>query len=139
MSLFLSDAERAFIKAEYTDGLTARLYWTTLNRVTRRAESPGLVARGDTTEWWYGVEEIVTDASLMQTLQPSKQLAGWLRDVTISLVRRSEGDWVGPWYRNHSLRPPQAELETAHLTRAVAVVPSATSGSTRRNCTTTAA
>ena len=122
MSLFLSQAERDFIKDEYTDGIAARQYWTTLNRVMRRAESPGLIARTDTTEWWYGVEEIVSEAAMMQALQPSPQLATWLRDVTLSLIRRSVDDWIGPWFRNHSIQPPHAELETGHVTRAVAIV-----------------
>lgn len=122
MSLFLTARERAFIKDEYTDGVTAGLYWTTLNRVMRRAESPGLIHRSDTVEWWYAAEEAITDAAMMLALQPSPQLAGWLRDVTTSVVRRSVDDWIGPWFRDHSKTPPHAELETGHLTRGVAVV-----------------
>ena len=122
MSLFLSSEERQFIKNTYTDGVTARLYWSTLNRVMKRAETPGLMGRGDTVEWWHGVEEVISDAAMMQALQPSAQLSGWLRDATMSIVRRSEDEWVGPPFRDHSKKPPQAELETGHLTRAVAFV-----------------
>ena len=120
MSLFLSDTERAFIKSTHTHGVTARLYWTTLNRVMRRAESPGLMSSSDTAMWWHAVEEVICDAAMMQALNPSPQLGGWLRDSVVSIVRRSEGDWIGPPFRGRP-SPPVAELETGHVMRAVAV------------------
>ncbi len=120
MSLFLTEAERSFINSTYTDGATARLYWTTLNRVMRRAESPGLMSSSDTAMWWHAAEEVICDAAMMHALKPSAQLGAWLRDATMSIVRRSEGEWIGPPFRGRA-SPPVAELETGHLMRAVAV------------------
>jgi hypothetical protein len=49
-------------------------------------------------------------------------VGNWLRDVTLSLVRRSEDDWIGPAFRDHSQQPAVGNLETAHLTWGIATV-----------------
>jgi hypothetical protein len=121
VSLFLSTAERGFITRERVCGVAARLFASMQSRVLRRAEAPGLFARGDTSEWWHLAEEAVADAAMIHALAPSPALAAWLRNVVMGIVRRPQRDWVGPWFRDHSRQPAEAQLETAHLTRSVAV------------------
>ncbi len=47
-------------------------------------------------------------------------MGAWLRDATLSIVRRPVDDWVGPFFRDHDSKPPVGHLETAHLSMAVA-------------------
>lgn len=53
-------------------------------------------------------------------LEPEDELGRWLRDVNLSIIRRSVEDWVGPWFRDHESDPRQGHLETAHLCIGVA-------------------
>ncbi|MEN6405166.1 MAG: heparinase II/III family protein [Thermoguttaceae bacterium] len=123
MSLFLTkDERRAVLDARAGGDLSVHRFWTALmRRVDRRASSPGLVGQGDTAAWWHLAAEYVTDAAMAYALQPTEQRAAWLRDVTLSIARRPVSDWVGPFYRDHAVQPPQGHLETAHLCWAVAV------------------
>jgi hypothetical protein len=121
MSLYLSDSERAFINRERRVGMAAKLFRSMGARAHKRAEAPGLYARGDTQEWWHLVEETVADAAMVHAVEPAEPLSNWLRDVVLSIVRRPARDWVGPWFRDHARNPPEAQLETAHVARAVAV------------------
>ncbi len=122
MSLFLMDSERQMIDRGHAQSPLNTFYWALLNRVRTRAASPGLTKLETTTEWWYHAAEYVTDGAMAYALQPFEQLGAWLRDVVLSIVRRPEEDWVGPWFREHDRALPFGHLETAHLCVAVASV-----------------
>jgi len=123
ISLFLTPDEKqafgAFCK-EHRLGLD--LYWALVNRTEARAASPGLHGPDGGSAWWFCAAEYLTDAAMVHALKPSEALEVWLREVTLSIVRRPEDDWVGPPFRNHHLHPPVGHLETAHLSWGVAVV-----------------
>lgn len=124
MPLFLTEAERGEIAvARFKEPLRS-FYWAFINRVERRATSPGLVDQGDTTDWWHHAAEYLTDAAMARAIiyKPSQALDAWLRDVTLSIIRRPTDDWVGPSYRDHDSKPARGHLETAHLTWSIAVV-----------------
>lgn len=121
MSIFLSEAERtAIINAQAQDKSNAGIFWRLYNRAKGIAESPGIVRAGHTAKWWYSCFDTLSLAAMFQALKPDAQLASFVRAATLELVRRPEGEWVGPWFRNHSTPEPVANLETAHLTWAVA-------------------
>lgn len=125
MSLFLSDAERAGIMGRTRHPQTVAFYWALSRRVETRAAKPGLVGPTETADWWRPVSEYLTDAAMAHALKPSQTTAIWLRDATLSVVRRPVSDWVGPHYRDHT---PCADgtsmghLETAHFCWATALV-----------------
>ncbi len=125
MALFLSDGERAALDAARRDPRIADFYWALLRRNEQRVDKPGLLTGNETVDWWRPVAEYVTDAAMAHALKPTDQTAAWLRDVTLSLVRRPLDDWVGPHYRNHRPREDGSllgHLETAHFCWAVASV-----------------
>lgn len=117
MSIYLSEADRLAILESHERGdLFVNRFWTALaSRTRRRAASPGLYETGEDAEWWYPAAEYLSDAAMAYALQPSEVLAAWLRDVSLSIARRPESDWVGPWYRDHDVQPAIGHLETAHL------------------------
>jgi heparinase II/III-like protein/alginate lyase len=117
MSIYLRDEERqAIIEARASGDLLVNRFWTALmTRTARRASSPGLLGLGEDAEWWYPAAEYLSDAAMAHALQPTEILAAWLRDVGLSVARRPESDWVGPWYRDHDTQPAIGHLETAHL------------------------
>lgn len=123
MSLFLSQAEKeAFLKCLPTHPSAREMYWALLNRVEQRASAPGLRPESVGSAWWFCAAEYLTDAAMVVALKPGNPAGVWLRDVTLSIVRRPESDWVGPAFRNHNTQQPMGHLETAHLSWAVAVV-----------------
>jgi len=124
MPLFLSDTERAAVAAGRSRDPVRPFYWALVNRVERRAASPGLGGHGVTVDWWHHAAEFLTDAAMAHAIlyKPSAAVDAWLRDVTLSLVRRPLDDWIGPAFRDHDSQPPRGHLETAHLAWGVAVV-----------------
>ncbi len=125
MALFLSDDERAMIVAAGRHPRLSDLYWALQRRVEQRACKPGLLKGDETTDWWRPVSEYLTDAAMAFALKPDGVTGQWLRDVTLSLVRRPQADWVGPQYRNHSVLADGSQcghLETAHICWATAIV-----------------
>ncbi len=125
MTLFLSDDERAAIHAARTEPRVADFYWALLRRADRYAASPGLLAGGETVDWWRPVAEYLCDTAMAHALRPTEATAAWLRDVTLALVRRPQDDWVGPPYRNHTVLDDGsqlAHLETSHFCWATAIV-----------------
>lgn len=122
-SLFLSANEKAAFTAYRKDNLLGQnLYWALLNRVDDRAASPGHYGREFESEWWYSAAEYLTDAAMAHALRPSEPVEIWLRAETLTLIRRSTDDWVGPAFRNHGASEPLGHLETGHLTWGLAVV-----------------
>ena len=117
MSVYLKEEERrAAIEARRGGDLTVNRFWTALmSRTARRAASPGLFELGEDAQWWYPAAEYLSDGAMAYALEPSELLGVWLRDVGMSVARRPQSDWVGPWYRDHETQPAMGHLETAHL------------------------
>ncbi len=122
MSIFFTDQEKQILKEAYHLPQVRKYYWATLNHAARRAANPGLITLETTTEWWYVVEEFLTAAAMALCLKPDEKVKTWLRDVTLSVVHRSEDDWIGPFFRDHDAKPALGHLETAHIVIGVAVV-----------------
>lgn len=125
MSLFLSESERSAIHSIDRSPQVSDFYWGLLRRVDRRAESPGLFSGRENVDWYRPVAEYFTDAAMAHALRPTDATSAWLRDVTLSLVRRPADDWVGPTFRNHQTLDDGSQighLETAHFCWAIAVV-----------------
>lgn len=124
MPLFLSESEHTALVAARSKDPVRPFYWALVNRVERRAASPGLGAPGVTADWWHHAAEYLTDAAMAHAIiyKPSAAIDAWLRDATLSIVRRPLSDWIGPSFRDHESVPPRGHLETAHLTWGVAMV-----------------
>jgi len=125
MALFLSDQEHKAILAPDRAPRLSAFYWALQRRTDRRVHKPGLLVGDETADWWRPVSEYLTDAAMVHALKPSEATAVWLRDVTLSLVRRPQDDWVGPPYREHRILDDGSQighLETAHFCWAIAIV-----------------
>lgn len=120
MSIFLLDHERELINEHRQHEPLNRFYWGLRRRAEKRVEMPGLIEFNTTVHWWHAAVEYTTDVAMAYALNPDDTMGRWLRDVTLSLVRRSLEDWVGPDFRDHSREPRIGHLETAHLSLAVA-------------------
>lgn len=121
MSLYITEQEqRDFVRFRTHNRLGQDLWWTLRNRVEHIASSPGLHRPQQDTEWWFCTADRLSDAAAVYALEGSPSLGAWLRDATLSIIRRSEDDWVGPPFRDHQKKPSVGNLETAHLTRGVA-------------------
>ncbi len=124
MSIYLAESQRQAIRdARREKAPVVQRFWTALmERTAARAASPGLISSDDAAAWWYPAAEYLSDAAMAWTLQPTPTLGAWLRATTLAVARRPEADWIGPWYRDHSARPPTGHLETAHLCWGVSAV-----------------
>ncbi len=124
MSVYLSEQDKqAVLDARQGGDLLVNRFWQALmSRTARRAASPGLFELGEDADWYYPAAEYLSDAAMAYALQPTDNLAAWLRDVGLSVARRPLSDWVGPWYRDHVSQPPTGHLETAHLCWGLAAV-----------------
>ncbi len=123
MNLFLSDPERkAFHAFRKENPFAQDLYWALQNRVEKYASTPGLHGPQKDTEWWFCAADRLSDGAIVYALKKTEPIGNWLRDATLSLVRRSEDDWIGPAFRDHSKQPAVGNLETAHLTWGIATV-----------------
>lgn len=120
MAIFLTDEERRLIEEHRTREPLNRFYWTLIRRTHERAASPGIIDFSTSVHWWHSAAEYLTDAAMSYALKPVDDLGRWVRDVTLSVVRRSQEDWVGPAFRDHTLEPRSGHLETAHLCLGVA-------------------
>lgn len=121
MRLFLTEHERMLLHEQHRRDPVNRFYWALLRRVEQRVQSPGLINPETGVHWWHAALEYVSDAAMSYAIKPQRDTGIWLRDVVLSLVRRSTDDWIGPWFRNHTAEPPRGHLETAHLSAAVAI------------------
>ena len=123
MPLFLQDHEYAAVQSALktdTDPWTARVFWTLERRAQTMAREPGLLFRGSDVEWWHLAADTVMTVAGAHAVRPSQVKAAWLHEIVLALARRSEDEWVGPFFRNHAMPEPMGHLETAHLTWAVA-------------------
>ncbi len=122
MSVFLTEKERQLIGNPNRDRKFSNIYWGMLNRVKKYSEAPGLSSRKATnSDWWHHAAEYVTDAALICALKPDESLKVWIRHTVLEIARRSEAEWIGPFFRDHTANPSSGHLETAHLSIAVAV------------------
>jgi hypothetical protein len=122
MSLFLTAAERTTLATARKQNPVRPFYWALVDRVEKRAEAPGLINLNSTCEWWHFASEYLTDAAMVYAVKPSNKLSAWIRDCTLSIVRRPVEDWIGPPFRPHEDVDPTGHLETAHLSWTVAIV-----------------
>ncbi|MFD2570456.1 hypothetical protein ACFSUS_07415 [Spirosoma soli] len=120
LKLFLSSEEKDAILTSQ-DPVTKRFRQALRQRVTSRLAVPGLQAETITLGWWYPCAEYLSDAAMQYALEPTEELAAWLRSTTLTIARRPIGDWVGPWFRSHA-EPLTGHLETAHVCWGVAAV-----------------
>ena len=122
MSLFFNTRERDLVQKIRFEEPYRSLFWDLLNRVDQRAKSPGLADKEATCEWWHFSAEYLTTAAIAYALRPTEAVKIWLRDISLSVARRSVDDWVGPAFRNARGESPQGHLETAHLSWSLAVI-----------------
>ncbi|CCH53459.1 hypothetical protein BN8_02556 [Fibrisoma limi BUZ 3] len=120
LRLFLSGDERDAILTSQ-DPVIKRFRQALRQRVTSRLTVPGLQAESLSLGWWYPCAEYLSDAAMQHALEPTEELAAWLRSTTLTIARRPVGDWVGPWFRSHA-EPLTGHLETAHVCWGVAAV-----------------
>jgi hypothetical protein len=119
--VFLTSEEKlAILSEENKNNLLLQTFLSALtNRVKARVQTPGLLGLKADVQWWYPAAEFVSDAAMLYALYGDENVGVWLRDVTLSIVRRPANDWVGPWFRDHT-EPYTGNLETAHLCWAIA-------------------
>lgn len=120
MSMYLSKEEKDLYNQNRGKAPLNYFYWALYRRVNERAASPGLMNSHTTVEWWHATQEYVTDAAMLYALDGDATVGAWLRDAVLSIVHRPVADWVGPFFRDHDTQPPVGNLETAHLSMAVA-------------------
>ncbi|MDA3959709.1 MAG: heparinase II/III family protein [Planctomycetota bacterium] len=120
MPLFLTDTERELI-LQSKDSTIKGYLWALYRRAAKHAEEPGLVDRDTTTEWWFVAMEYLTDAAMAYALKRDDTIGTWIRATVLELARRSDDDWVGPWFRNHGGEHKTGHLETAHLSWACTI------------------
>ena len=123
MSLFLTEQERADFAAFCRDNpMGDDLYWTVVTEAAANAEEPGVHGTDAEARWWYSTQKSLTETALACALKPDDRVGAWLKDATLSLVRRTDDDWSGPAFRAHAEKEPVGHLETAQLSWTVAVV-----------------
>lgn len=121
MSIFFTDKENEALHKFNHQAPYSEYAWALHARADKYAANPGLVSHDTTVEWWHCCMEYLTDAAMSHKLRKNEVVGSWVRSTTLSLVRRSKADWIGPWFREHAEENPTGHLETAHLSVAVAV------------------
>ncbi|WP_257669403.1 heparinase II/III-family protein [Parapedobacter tibetensis] len=91
------------------------------DRVLARTAQPQLPQPEDGTGWWYPAFEYLSDAAMLYAIEQDQHVGDWLRQVALSIARYPAGEWVGPWFRDHS-QPYTGHLETAHVCWGIASV-----------------
>jgi len=113
-SCFLSEEERAFILKD-NDNPTLQNFLDSLRiRVSQRIGQEDFLGKEFENQWWYAAFEYISDAAMLFHLYREKDVGKWIKAVVLTIIRRSEDDWTGPWFRDHS-KPMTGHLETAHL------------------------
>jgi hypothetical protein len=123
MPIFLNDTEKALIISGIAekDSLINTFYQALQERVYERVTWGNLLGPNAPTIWWHSAAEYLSDAAMSYALNPSPELAQWLKTETLIIVRKSVYEWVGPEFRDHS-EPFTGHLETAHLCWGVSTV-----------------
>jgi len=123
MSIFLSDTEKIAILNEIDDekSLISVFFHALQKRVYQRVSWENLLGPNATTIWWHSAAEFLSDAAMSYALNPTPELADWLKRETLEIVRKTNYEWVGPEFRDHA-EPFTGHLETAHLCWGVSAV-----------------
>ncbi len=119
-SCFLSEEEKASILKD-KDNLILQDFIRSLRvRVFQRVDNDDFLGNKLDNQWWYAAFEYISDAAMLFTLYREEDVGKWLKDIVLTIIRRSEDVWIGPWFRDHN-KPMTGHLETAHLNWAVSV------------------
>lgn len=123
MAIFLSDTEKAIILSEIDKekSVISVFFHALQKRVYQRVSWKNLLGPNATTIWWHSAAEYLSDAGMSYALNPTPELASWIKKETLEIVRKSTYDWVGPAFRDHS-EPFTGHLETAHLCWGISAV-----------------
>lgn len=123
MSTFLSDTEKTAILNEIDDekSLISVFFHALQKRVYQRVSWKNLLGPNATTIWWHSAAEYLSDAAMSYALKPTPELADWLKRETLEIVRKTNYEWVGPEFRDHT-EPFTGHLETAHLCWGISAV-----------------
>ncbi|NLC45216.1 MAG: hypothetical protein GX783_13160 [Clostridiales bacterium] len=119
MGFFISDAEIQELQRAPQNSKQQELYRIMKDRTERNTKEDCLVQSSDTQEWYHLVWERMSDATFVWAVERSESLGRWIRNRTLELVRLSQDDWIGPWYRNRGDPKPIGALETSHIALAV--------------------
>ncbi len=123
MNSFITDKERIkileHIASEQGD---VHLFFSALEkRVYERVHLGHFFELPSGLGWYYPAMEYLSDAAMLHYLKPEKELAKWINKAALEIANKTEYDWVGPSFRDHS-EPYIGHLETAHLCWTLAVV-----------------
>lgn len=143
MGIFIKEPEKERLLQADRDSLQWRCYEALKARVRNNTRQDTLVQPGDTQEWYHLCWERISDASFLYHMEwysrqachqeasneencgkeawgneDRDQLGTWLHDRVMEIVRMSQDEWIGPWYRGRSAIPVGC-LETSHITLAV--------------------
>jgi len=119
MSIFMNNEELARIRAAKNEDSQLGALWRALKaRTYANTAEDTLVQSSDTQTWWHLVWERIRDAASVYAIEPEEKLGAWVHDRVMEIVRMPADEWIGPWFRRRT-DPPQAMLETAHVTNAV--------------------
>ncbi|WP_273211882.1 heparinase II/III domain-containing protein [Runella zeae] len=123
MPVFLSNTEKTIILEEIQNEQSpiSVFFWALQQRVYKRVAWGNLLGPEATTIWWHSVAEYLSDAAISYAIQPTPELAEWIKKETLEVVRKSAYEWVGPEFRDHS-EPFTGHLETAHICWGISVV-----------------
>jgi hypothetical protein len=123
MAIFLNDTEKNTILSEIKNekSLISIFYHALQKRVYERVSWGNLLGPNATTIWWHSAAEYLSDAAMSYALNPTPELAVWIKKETLEIVRKSTYDWVGPEFRDHA-EPFTGNLETAHLCWGVSAI-----------------
>ena len=81
MSIFLSDTEKIAILNEIDDekSLISVFFHALQKRVYQRVSWENLLGPNATTIWWHSAAEYLSDAAMSYALNPTPELADWLK------------------------------------------------------------
>jgi hypothetical protein len=123
MSVFLNNFEKKYLldAIEAKSGVPFLFFEALQKRVYQRVAWGNLLGPEATTIWWHSAAEYISDAAMSYALHPTPELAQWIHKITLEIVQKSEYEWVGPEFRDHS-EPFTGHLETAHLCWGISAV-----------------
>ena len=87
-------------------------------RVYEETRFPGVVQPGDIKEWFHVCQGRCEGAAFIWYIDRNEALGKWIHDTALWIRDQDAGEWIGPWFRNHS-QPYVGMLETAHITAAL--------------------
>lgn len=123
MNSFITDKERIKILEHVASKQgDVHLFFTALKkRVYDRIHQGHFFDLPSELAWYYPAMEYLSDAAMLHHLKPEKELALWINKAALEIANKTEYDWVGSSFRDHS-EPYIGHLETAHLCWTLSVV-----------------